>query len=70
MNARLTDPLLGIQVRIVRFEVGACETLRVPFVLPEVEEDTVIVNSVTLVSDNGPTREATASIIVIPEDEE
>ncbi|MGO4374274.1 hypothetical protein AB4Z21_26680, partial [Paenibacillus sp. MCAF20] len=70
LNARLTDPLLGIQVLIVRFEVGACETLRVPFVLPDVEEDTIVVNSVMLVSDNGPTREASASVTVIPEEEE
>lgn len=70
LNTLLTDPLLGIQVRIVRFEVGACETLQVPFVLPDVEEDTVIVNSVKLESDNGPTREASASITVIADEEE
>ncbi|MFG1735531.1 SBBP repeat-containing protein [Paenibacillus sp. 843] len=70
LNVLLTDPLLGIQVRIVRFEVGACETLQVPFVLPDVEEDTLIVNSVKLTSDNGPTREASASVTVITEEEE
>ncbi|WP_127592735.1 hypothetical protein [Paenibacillus lautus] len=70
MNVLLTDPLLGIQVRIVRFEVGACETLQVPFVFPDVEEDTLIVNSVKLTSDNGPTREASASVTVITEEEE
>ncbi|MBB6731544.1 DUF7507 domain-containing protein [Cohnella zeiphila] len=70
LNLRLTDPLLGLQLRIERFEVGACETLRIRFVLPDVEEDTVIVNSVTLASDNGPTREASASVKIIAEEEE
>ncbi|WP_164779778.1 DUF7507 domain-containing protein [Paenibacillus kobensis] len=70
LNARLTAPLLGVSLRIVSFEVGAIETLRIPFVLPEVEEDTVIVSPATLVSDNGPTRQASASVTVLAEDEE
>lgn len=70
LNALLTDPLLGIQMRIGRFEVGACETLQVPFVLPDVEEDTLLVNSVRFVSDNGPTREASVLVTVISEEEE
>ena len=70
LNARLTAPLLRTQVRIAEFDVGASETLRIPFVLPDVEEDTVIVSPVTLVSDNGPTREASASVRVIAEEEE
>lgn len=70
LNVRLTDPLLRSQERIVRLDVGATETLRIPFVLPEVEEDTVIVNAATLSSDNGPTRQASASVRVIAEEEE
>ncbi|MBB6690382.1 DUF11 domain-containing protein [Cohnella xylanilytica] len=70
LNARLSAPLLGIQLRIAEFDVGASETLRVPFVLPDVEEDTVIVSPVTLVSDNGPVREASASVKVLAEEEE
>jgi uncharacterized repeat protein (TIGR01451 family) len=70
LNARLSAPLLHIQLLIVRFDVGAVETLRIPFILPDVEEDTLIVSPVTLVSDNGPTREASASVTVIAEDEE
>ncbi|WP_127529920.1 DUF7507 domain-containing protein [Paenibacillus kobensis] len=70
VNVRLTDPLLGLQVQIVRFDVRAIETLRTPFVLPEVEEDTKLVNVAALVSDNGPTLEARASVVVIPEEEE
>ncbi len=65
MNARLSAPLLRIQSRIAEFDAGASETLRVPFVLPDVEEDTVIVSPVTLVSDNGPAREASALVKVL-----
>ncbi|MFK4168748.1 SBBP repeat-containing protein [Paenibacillus lautus] len=70
INVILTAPLLGIQVRIVRFEVGAQETIVVPFVLPDVEEDTLITSLATLASDNGPTRQASASVLVIAEEEE
>jgi len=42
----------------------------VPFVLPDVEEDTVIASPVTLVSDNGPAHEASASVKVLAEEEE
>ncbi|WP_446483090.1 DUF7948 domain-containing protein [Cohnella xylanilytica] len=70
LNAILTAPRLNIQLRIVRFEVGADETIRVPFVLPDVEEDTVITSLATFVSDNGPTRQAHASVLVIAEEEE
>ncbi|TCN01339.1 putative repeat protein (TIGR01451 family) [Paenibacillus sp. BK033] len=68
-NVKLNAPLLGIEVRIVEFEAGACETIRIPFVLPEVEEDTVLVSPATLVSDNGPTRQASASVTIIVEEE-
>ncbi|CAM3230149.1 SBBP repeat-containing protein [Paenibacillus lupini] len=70
LNVRLTAPLLNLQLRLTEFDVGARETLRVPFVLPEVEEESVLVSPVTLLSDNGPTRTASASVTVIPEDEE
>lgn len=70
VNVRLVAPLLRIQLLIERLEVGACETLRVPFVLPDVDEDTVIVSPATLTSDNGPTRMSSASVQVIAEDEE
>ncbi|PWW08663.1 putative repeat protein (TIGR01451 family) [Paenibacillus cellulosilyticus] len=70
INVRLVAPLLRVQLHIERLEVGACETLRVPFVLPDVDEDTVIVSPATLTSDNGPTRTARASVQVIAEDEE
>lgn len=70
INVRRVAPLLHLQVHIERLEVGACETLRVPFVLPDVEEDTVIVSPATLTSVNGPTLTASASIQVIAEEEE
>ncbi|MBD3920490.1 DUF11 domain-containing protein [Paenibacillus sp. PR3] len=70
INVRIVAPLLRIQLLIERLEVGACETLRVPFVLPDVEEDTIFVSPVTLTSDNGPTRTASASVQVIAEEEE
>ncbi len=70
LNVRLNAPLLNVQLRLTEFDPGAIETLRIPFVLPDVEEETVIVSPVTLVSDNGPAREASASVTVIPEEEE
>nr|WP_255654254.1 CARDB domain-containing protein [Cohnella sp. REN36] len=70
INAQLTAPLLGIQLRIARFEVGASEIIRVPFVLPNVQQTTVITSPVTFSSDNGPTRRASASVLVIAEEEE
>ncbi|GMK41265.1 hypothetical protein PCCS19_43210 [Paenibacillus sp. CCS19] len=69
INVRISAPLLRLQLLIERLEVGACETLRIPFVLPDVEEDTVIVSPASLTSDNGPTREASASVIVTAEEE-
>jgi uncharacterized repeat protein (TIGR01451 family) len=70
LNAILIAPLLGIQLQFARFEVGADGMIRVPFVLPGVEEDTVLTSPVTFVSDNGPTRRASASVLVIAEEEE
>jgi hypothetical protein len=46
---------------------GAKETISVPFILPGVEEDTVITSLATFVSDNGPTRQAIASVSMIAE---
>ncbi|MBB3128651.1 putative repeat protein (TIGR01451 family) [Paenibacillus rhizosphaerae] len=66
-NAVLTAPLLGIQFHISRFEVGAIETIQVPFVLPNVNQTTVIISPVTFSSDNGPFRTASASVEVIVE---
>ncbi|MFF2480671.1 SBBP repeat-containing protein [Paenibacillus sp. NPDC058071] len=70
LNGVLTAPLLNLIVRIEVFDIGAVEIIRVPFKLPEVEEDTVIVSPVTFVSDNGPPRSATASVRVVTEEEE
>ncbi|WP_165280022.1 DUF7507 domain-containing protein [Paenibacillus protaetiae] len=70
LNTRITGTLFNLQVHIEQFAVGACHIIRVPFVLPDVDEDTLIASPVTLVSDNGPAREATASVRVIAEEEE
>jgi len=70
LNGVLTAPLLNLQVRIEQFDIGAEEIVRVPFQLPDVAEDTVLTSPVTFVSDNGPTRRATASVRVIAEEEE
>ncbi|WP_343861257.1 DUF7507 domain-containing protein, partial [Paenibacillus motobuensis] len=70
INGKLIAPLLNIQLQIDRLEPGAQETLHVPFVLPNVKENTVITSPVTFSSDNGPTRQASASVLVIAEEEE
>lgn len=65
----VNDPLLGLQLRTITQPVGADVTLRIPFILPDVDNDTVITNTVTAESSNGPTVMASASVTVI-EDEE
>jgi uncharacterized repeat protein (TIGR01451 family) len=70
LNGKLIAPLLGIQQQLDRLDPGANETLRVPFVLPDVKENTTITSPVTFTSDNGPTRRASASVLVIAEEEE
>lgn len=70
IGAVLTARLFGTEIHIARFEVGAEETIKVPFVLPEVEEDTVISSLVTFAADGGLIRQANASVTVIPEEEE
>lgn len=69
-NVVLTAPLFNLQVRLEELDIGAVENIRIPFILPDVEEDTIITSPVTLTSDNGPTRNATASVRVIAEEEE
>ncbi|MNF84123.1 hypothetical protein D3C84_664700 [compost metagenome] len=69
LNVRLTAPLLRLQLHIVMLKVGACETLRIPFVLPDVDEDAVMLVQ-RHSSDSGPTRVASASVQVIAEEEE
>ncbi|MEK0315550.1 DUF7948 domain-containing protein [Cohnella sp. 56] len=70
LNGVLTARLLDLFVRIERFDIGAEEIIRVPFRLPDVEDDTVIASPVTFSADNGPKRTATASVRVIAEEEE
>lgn len=70
LNGVLTAPLFNLQVRLETFDIGAVENIRIPFILPDVEEDTIITSLVSFVSDNGPARNATASVLVIAEEEE
>nr|WP_260986720.1 SBBP repeat-containing protein [Paenibacillus terrae] len=70
INGKLIAPVLGIQQQIDRLDPGASKTLHVPFILPDVKENTTITSPVTFTSDNGPIRRASASVIVITEEEE
>ncbi|MEK4118503.1 CARDB domain-containing protein [Paenibacillus sp. FSL W8-0919] len=69
-NVVVTAPLFNLQVRLEQLDIGADENIRIPFILPDVEEDTIITSPVTLTSDNGPTRNASALVRVIAEEEE
>lgn len=69
-NGKLIAPLLGVQQQIDRLDPGMSKTLHVPFILPDVKENTTITSPVTFTSDNGPIRRASASVLVIAEEEE
>ncbi|MWC30359.1 DUF7507 domain-containing protein [Paenibacillus sp. MMS18-CY102] len=66
----LEDALLGVSVLTKRFRIGSIITIRVPFVTPEVEDDTIIVNTATGRADAAGPKAAEASVLVLPEDEE
>ncbi|MFF2090574.1 SBBP repeat-containing protein [Paenibacillus sp. NPDC058174] len=69
LNTRLTAPLLHFQFFEPNFEVGADEIIRIPYVLPETDEDIVITSPVTVVADNITSLHASASVRVIVEEE-
>jgi uncharacterized repeat protein (TIGR01451 family) len=71
INGVLTAPLLRFQSLLGVFEVGADQTIRIPFVLPDIDEERRLLTSiVTVTSDNVPTVQASASVVVIEEQEE
>ncbi|EFM08574.1 conserved repeat domain protein [Paenibacillus curdlanolyticus YK9] len=67
---RFAAPLLGVVFQTERFPIGAVITGRFPFVTPETDEDIVIPSPVTGQADNAGPKQAEASVIVIPEDDE
>ena len=69
LNGVLSAPLFRLQLRGDAFDIGADYTLRIPFVLPEADEDTTIVSPVTSSWSNGPSLSATASVRVIVDEE-
>ncbi|QAY65893.1 DUF7507 domain-containing protein [Paenibacillus protaetiae] len=69
INVLITAPLLDVRLLSERIPIGSDQTLQIPFILPEVDEDTTLVSTVTLTSDNGPVRTASASVLVIHEEE-
>ncbi|MUT67491.1 SBBP repeat-containing protein [Paenibacillus sp. NEAU-GSW1] len=69
VNGQLTGDLLNIRLTTEVFDLNADEIIRVPFVLPEVEEDTVLTSTVFAVSDNGPPRQVSVSVRVITDEE-
>ncbi|GLX70373.1 SBBP repeat-containing protein [Paenibacillus glycanilyticus] len=69
LNGVLSAPLFNLRIRGARFEIGADYSIRIPFVLPEVPDDTVITSPVNIQWDNGPSLEATASVRVTVDEE-
>ncbi|EFM10789.1 conserved repeat domain protein [Paenibacillus curdlanolyticus YK9] len=69
INAALEAPLFQLRLRSDFIPIGADDSIRIPFILPDVNEDTTIVSRATLISDNGPPLEATVSVRVIIEEE-
>ncbi|GMK43650.1 hypothetical protein PghCCS26_07770 [Paenibacillus glycanilyticus] len=66
----IDDPLLNIHLRTVRFRVGSIITIRASFVTPEVEEDTIVLNTASGRSELAALKNAEASVLVLPQEEE
>ncbi|WP_225442848.1 DUF7948 domain-containing protein [Paenibacillus lycopersici] len=65
----LTAPLLNLRLGTAVFDVNADVTIRIPFVLPDVEDGTVLTSRAFASSSNGPTLEATAFVRVVVDEE-
>lgn len=70
LNALLLAPLLQLRVFAPVIPIGTNQRVLIPFRLPQVDFDEQLVSIVVLTSDNGPAREASAVVTVIPEEEE
>ncbi|MGO4374376.1 hypothetical protein AB4Z21_27215, partial [Paenibacillus sp. MCAF20] len=70
VNFVLTAPLLELVLRSRKFHVGNVIQIRVPFTTPFVEDDLLIVSPARGIAENAGPKEAEASVLVIPEDEE
>ncbi|WP_247740792.1 hypothetical protein [Cohnella sp. LGH] len=69
INIRLSAPLLGRQLWIKYLDIGAVLTIRDPYMIPDVDEDTVIVSTAIVTSDNGPTKQISTSVQVVVNEE-
>ncbi|QAY65094.1 DUF7507 domain-containing protein [Paenibacillus protaetiae] len=69
INEMIKAPLFNLILRSDSFSIGADYSIRIPFILPDVLEDTAIVSRVSALAENGPLLEAAASVIVIVEEE-
>jgi len=69
LNLRLAAPLIGVDFQTDRFEIEANETIRIPFELPDTDEDLVLVSPATLTADNLGTLRTSASVRVLVEEE-
>ncbi|WP_415782732.1 hypothetical protein, partial [Cohnella lubricantis] len=68
-NGRLVGPLLNLSLTTEVFQIGADETFRIPFVVPENAQEGDLVSVVTASSNNGPTLSATAVVHIVIEEE-
>lgn|GEM_PF-3310890 len=66
----IEDPLLDIRLRTEQLPVGSIITIRAPFVTPEVEDDTIVLNVASGRSELAALKKAEASVLVLPQEEE
>ncbi|WP_206109989.1 DUF7507 domain-containing protein [Paenibacillus albicereus] len=66
----LTGQLLRLRLTTDRFEVGAEDVFRIPYRLPHVERDTTLTSHVQVEFQNAPTQRASASVLIVCEEEE
>ncbi|GMK39735.1 hypothetical protein PCCS19_27900 [Paenibacillus sp. CCS19] len=65
----LIAPLLNLRLSTAVFDINADVTIQIPFVLPAVDEDTILTSRVFTSSSNGPSLEAIAVVHVIVDEE-
>ncbi|MGN7457309.1 DUF7507 domain-containing protein [Paenibacillus pasadenensis] len=69
VNGVLQLPLFGLRLTTESFEIGADQTLRLPYRIPDDAPEGLIVSEAIASSDNGPTLRATAAVRVVHEEE-
>lgn len=70
INGQLIALLFSLNLRTESFEVGADQTLVLPYVVPEDAEEGIVISRVIAFSDNGPRLEVATPLRIVGEEEE